>query len=257
MKQPRLLEANEINCRVQSVTRNNGAIILLYKDARVDMNILDETFGAMNWQRQHISIDGNLHCIIFVWDEDKQQWIAKQDVGTESFTEATKGEASDSFKRAGFNWGIGRELYTSPLIFVQLKDDEWEANDRGKKATTFRFGLSVKEIGYNDNREINRLVLIDKQGAVRYTMGQKTPEPVVEKKPVKEAAKVSVRQTDAEMKRRGDEIKQLFEEFGYTADDYKAVAIELKAVNPRAMTGPEFSEHMKKVRQYLVDMKRA
>jgi len=255
MKTPRALLPDEISCRVQQVTDTGGAIILLYKDARVDMNILDETFGAMNWQREHLEVGGNLHCIIKVWDDDKKQWVAKQDVGTESFTEATKGEASDSFKRAGFNWGIGRELYTAPpFIFVQLKDDEWE-DDRGKKKTTFRFGLSVKEIGYNDNREINRLVLIDKQGAVRYTMGQKTPEPVVEKKPVKEAAKVSVRQTDAEMKRRGDEIKQLFEGFGYSGDDYKGVALELKSKSPREMTLPEFNEHMKSVREFLEGMK--
>lgn len=222
MKQPRLLEANEISCRVQSVTKNNGAIILLYKDARVDMNILDGTFGAMNWQREHLEVGGNLHCIIKVWDDDKKQWVAKQDVGTESFTEATKGEASDSFKRAGFNWGIGRELYTAPFIFVQLKDDEWEVNDRGKKSTTFRFELSVKEIGYNDNHEINRLVLIDKQGAVRYTLGQKTAEPVIEKEQHKQPVIV----TRVDVVQRNKELKALLSDCNKTIDDYKAIAGE-------------------------------
>ena len=227
MKQPRLLEANEISCRVQSVTKNNGAIILLYKDARVDMNILDDTFGAMNWQREHLEVGGNLHCIIRVWDDDKKQWVAKQDVGTESFTEATKGEASDSFKRAGFNWGIGRELYTGPFIFVQLKDDEWEVNDRGKKSTTFRFGLSVKEIGYNDNREINRLVLIDKQGVTRYTLGQKTAEPVIEKEQPKQPAIV----TRVDVVQRNNELKALLSDYNKTIDDYKAVAGERTVVS--------------------------
>jgi len=256
MKTPRLLKPDEISCRVQQVTDSAGAIILLYKDARVDMNILDETYGPTNWQRNHQTIDGNLYCTISIWDEDKAQWVSKQDVGVESATEATKGEASDAFKRAGFNWGIGRELYTAPFIFINLNADEWYT-DKGRTKVKPSFRLTVKEIGYNDQREINRLILTDRKGAVRYTMGQKTPEPVVEKKPVKEATKVSVKQTDAEMKRRGDEIKQLFEEFGYTAADYKVVAIELKSVNPREMTGPEFSEHMKKVRQYLVDMKQS
>ena len=124
MKTPRLLKPDEISCRVQQVTDTGGAIILLYKDARVDMNVLDETYGPMNWKREHQTIDGNLYCTISVWDDTKAQWVSKQDVGTESFTEATKGEASDAFKRAGFNWGIGRELYTGPFIFVQLQEGE-------------------------------------------------------------------------------------------------------------------------------------
>lgn len=238
MNTPRLLKADEINCRVQKLTKTGGAIILLYKDARVDMNILDETFGAMNWQRQHISIDGNLHCIISVWDDTKKQWVSKQDVGTESFTEATKGEASDSFKRAGFNWGIGRELYTSPFIFVKLNPDEWETDDRGKVATTFKFGLSVKEIGYNNANEINRLVLVDKRGEVRYTLGQKTAEPVFEKPKPKEPVKVTAVQPDV-LKSRNAELKALLKDRNKTLDDYKRVAGERTA---SGMTDDEYNQ---------------
>lgn len=250
MNEPRLLRADEISCRVQQVTKNNGAIILLYKDARVDMNILDETFGAMNWQRSHIAVDGNLHCVISVWDEDKKQWVSKQDVGTESFTEATKGEASDSFKRAGFNWGIGRELYTAPFIFVPLKDGEFE-DDRGRSRTTFRFGLTVKEIGYTNTREINRLVIVDKQGNVRFTLGQKVEEPEIEKPKPKEPVKVTVKQPDDEIKRRGKEIKDLYTEFGFSDKDYAGDASILKAKSPREMTLSEFVDHMADLRKHL------
>jgi hypothetical protein len=112
----RKLKASEIDVRVQSVKEGKGAVLLLYKDARCDMNILDETVGAFNWKREHTRENAN--CIVSIWDSEKSQWITKEDTGTESNTEAAKGLASDSFKRACFNWGIGRELYTSPFIWV-------------------------------------------------------------------------------------------------------------------------------------------
>lgn len=111
------LTPDEIECRIGMV-KQNGLSLLLYKDARCDMNILDETVGEMNWQREHKEYKGNLFCGISIYDEDKKQWVTKFDCGTESNTEKEKGEASDSFKRAGFNWGIGRELYTSPFIWI-------------------------------------------------------------------------------------------------------------------------------------------
>lgn len=113
----RLLRADEIECRVSSVLED-GIVLLLYKDARCDQNILDETVGCLNWQRHH-SRD-NANCIVSIWDNDKGRWIEKEDTGTESNTEAEKGLASDSFKRACFNWGIGRELYTAPkFMFIE------------------------------------------------------------------------------------------------------------------------------------------
>ena len=110
------LKADEIDARVQTVVTSKGVSLLLYKDARVDMDILDETVGALNWQRRH-SRD-NANCTVEIWDSDKKMWIAKEDTGTESNTEAEKSLASDSFKRACFNWGIGRELYTAPFIWI-------------------------------------------------------------------------------------------------------------------------------------------
>jgi hypothetical protein len=111
-------------------------MVLLYKNSRCDMNILDETVGAMNWQRNHEVINGNLFCNVGIREENGG-WVWKQDVGVESNTEKEKGEASDSFKRACFCWGIGRELYTAPRMNVYAKDlktlketnGRWTCND--------------------------------------------------------------------------------------------------------------------------------
>lgn len=178
----RLLKANEIECRVQSVKKTSsgvGCILLLYKDARVDMKLLDEIYGSENWQRTHELINGNLFCNIEVWDKDKACWVKKQDVGVESNTEKEKGQASDSFKRAGFNWGIGRELYTSPFIWVDLKEGEhYEKN--GNECVSPRVSFEVKSIGYNDEREITSLQIKDNHGIVRFDM--KSPVSVPEGK---------------------------------------------------------------------------
>lgn len=113
------LRADEIECRVAQATEN-GVSLLLYKDARCDQNILDETVGEFGWQRYHAR--DNANCVVSLWDEKKQQWVSKEDTGTESNTEKEKGLASDSFKRACFNWGIGRELYTAPFVWIKAED---------------------------------------------------------------------------------------------------------------------------------------
>lgn len=164
MKEIPLLTATDIECRIQQIT-NKGAVLLLYKTARVDMRILDEVYGSMNWQRHHEVINNNLFCTISVWDSEKSQWVSKQDVGTESNAEAEKGQASDAFKRAGFAWGIGRELYDAPFIFIQAPIDKYD-----------RF--TVKEIKYDkEKREFTSLVIVDKKGKERYRLGTKTDRP--------------------------------------------------------------------------------
>ena len=173
----RALKASEIDCRIQSIGQNKtgavGTTILLYKDARVDMNILDETVGTMNWQREHSVVNGNLYCTISIWDEVKKQWISKSDVGTESNTEKEKGQASDSFKRAGFNWGIGRELYSAPFVYIQLDKSEYIERN-GKLTSNAKF--KVKDIAYDENRNIVRLVVVDSKWKVRYTFGENTQQ---------------------------------------------------------------------------------
>ncbi|KAF5039053.1 hypothetical protein DSECCO2_547990 [anaerobic digester metagenome] len=172
MKEIRLLRADEIECRAQSV-KSNGCVLLLYKDARTDMNLLDETFGNGNWQRTHEVINDNLFCNLDVWDMDKKCWVRKQDVGVESNTEKEKGQASDAFKRAGFNVGIGRELYTAPFIWINLTEEEVD-NSRGKPALSFKVKFKVSHITYNDKREISELEIKDQDGKVRFSMGTKT-----------------------------------------------------------------------------------
>lgn len=169
----RKLDASEIDARVATVTEK-GCSILLYKDARVDMNILDETVGVTNWKRSHQLIGDRLYCTVEIWDGEKQEWIAKQDVGTESYTEKEKGQASDSFKRACFNLGIGRELYTAPFIWIPSTLCSVVA--RGDKFTTYdRF--KVTAIGYDKNGSINKITIVnDKTGAVVYTYGKATTD---------------------------------------------------------------------------------
>lgn len=116
----RNLTAKEIDARVSTVS-DKGCSLLLYKDARCDMRILDETVHPERWQRKHELINGNLFCNVGINFPDKDgndHWVWKQDVGVESYTEKEKGQASDAFKRACFCWGIGRELYTAPFIWI-------------------------------------------------------------------------------------------------------------------------------------------
>ncbi len=159
MKPIRTLRADEIECRVGAINEK-GLSLLLYKDARVDQKILDETFGPVCWKRSHQQIGGNLYCTVEVWDSEKDQWIAKQDVGTASYAEVEKGQASDSFKRACFNWGIGRELYEAPFIWIPASRVKIEPRTKGKGEnyiTKERF--SVTSIGYDENRSIISLVI--------------------------------------------------------------------------------------------------
>ena len=110
----RLLNADEIECRI-AVINEKGLSLLLYKDARVDQRILDETFGMFGWKRSHQCIDGNLYCTVEIRDRETGEWIAKQDVGTTGYAEKEKSQASDSFKRACFNWGLEGSCIQPPL----------------------------------------------------------------------------------------------------------------------------------------------
>lgn len=175
----RKLKAEEIDCRISQIEKN-WCTLLLYKDARVDQNILDETVGCMNWQKRYVRENAN--CIVGIWDEEKKQWVEKEDTGTESFSEAEKGLASDSFKRACFNWGIGRELYTAPSIFIFPKKDikyknggkevdEFYEYKEGKYTTKTRFVVEI--ITYDENNAIKDLIIRDNKGNERFTQVSK------------------------------------------------------------------------------------
>lgn len=194
----RTLRSDEIDVRVQSITDKNkvGAVLLLYKDARVDMNILDETFGIFGWQRGHEVINNNLFCTIELKDKETGEWVKKQDVGTESNTEKEKGQASDSFKRAGVNVGIGRELYTSPFIWVELSEDEYYVSGQSTKLKN-NVKFTVASIAYNGNREISELVIFDNKGNKRFDMAKK----IVPKADLKSEKTESKQETKADTKK--------------------------------------------------------
>lgn len=167
----RLLRAEEIECRVKQCTEK-GAMVLLYKDARCDMNILDEAVGPMNWQCEY-SRD-NANCTVKLWNVKISQWISKEDTGTESNTEAEKGLASDSFKRACFKWGIGRELYTAPFIWIKASDCKKLKESNGKWQCFDKF--KVRSIGYYDG-VISYLVIENERHEVVFTYGSPEPSP--------------------------------------------------------------------------------
>lgn len=168
----RALKADEIEVRIAQTTEKYTQL-LLYKTARTDMDILDETVGAENWQCAYETIKDNLYCKIGIWDADKLQWIWKQDCGIESNENGgneKKGEASDAFKRAGFKWGIGRELYTSPKLAV-LNDVLGGAKSRTSTTGKTYWNLNnpyqtfyVRDITYKQNGDIDKLRIVNAKG---------------------------------------------------------------------------------------------
>ena len=163
------LTADQIEVKVKKVT-SGGALLLLYKTARTDYDILDEVLGPDGWKVEYGEIKGNLYCTLSIWSEARGEWISKQNCGTESREDGEgnekKGEASDAMKRAGVTLGIGRELYTSPVIYANVptnpKGAGYELADRYQT-----FG--VKEIGYDEARRINKLVIVDNKGSTVFT----------------------------------------------------------------------------------------
>lgn len=164
----RTLKADEIECRIGTIKKDgSGLSLLLYKDARCDMDLLDETVGMMNWKREHLR--DNANCVVSIYDPEKKEWVSKEDTGSESNTEANKGLASDSFKRACFNWGIGRELYSAPFIWISKDKCEIKAGMNGKFQCYDKFRVS--NIHYDENRCIDGLVIVnDKTNQIVYTL---------------------------------------------------------------------------------------
>jgi len=170
MKFFRLLRPDEIECRVQSV-KENGLTLLLYKTARTDADLLDETVGPDRWENDFKLVDGVLYGGIGVDYSNNGELIWKWDAGTESETEAEKGRASDAFKRAGFKHGIGRELYSAPFVWIPADKCSITKNAKGKLVCYD--GFAVKEIGYDDNERITKLTIVNtKRNAEAYTMSK-------------------------------------------------------------------------------------
>ena len=180
-----LLKPEDVELRAAQLTTTQYGTyctLLCYKDARCDQRYLDTVFGPMNWQRSHQLINNSLFCTVEIYDADKGMWIRKQDVGSESNTEAVKGECSDSFKRACFNWGIGRELYQAPNIRFKLDDKEVTIGANGKPKTYTRFHVDTMVF----DRELNRFTeftVVDDKGNIRFSLEksevQAMPQPKI------------------------------------------------------------------------------
>ena len=217
----RLLRADEIECRIGTINEK-GLSLLLYKDARADMKILDETFGVFGWKRTHQSIDGNLYCTVEIWDSEKQSWISKQDVGTVSYTEKEKGQASDSFKRACVSVGIGRELYSAPFIWVSAQ--KCKIQRRNDKLICYD-KFSVSEISYSKDREITALSIVNSDtGEIVYSM---FPKNVQNTQPVS----MQFCEFDSELKRTGVLLDTVLSRYGVKSINEMTPEMLGKAIN--------------------------
>ena len=214
----RLLRADEIECRIGTINEK-GLSLLLYKDARADMKILDETFGVFGWKRTHQSIDGNLYCTVEIWDNEKKSWISKQDVGTVSYTEKEKGQASDSFKRACVSVGIGRELYSAPFIWVSAQ--KCNIQRRNDKLICYD-KFSISEISYSKDREIMSLSIVNcDTGEVVYSMFPKNAQPV----------NMQFCEFDSELKRTGVLLDTVLSRYGVKSINEMTPEMLGKAIN--------------------------
>ena len=208
-KKIRCLRADEIEIRVAQVLEK-GVQLLLYKDSRCDKRILDETFGINGWKDRYEEIKGNLFCTISIWDDETKQWIDKCDCGTESFSEKEKGEASDAFKRAGFNVGIGRELYTRIFYFANVptqKNDKgkWELSNKYKKFTVVEISTNV------ETEKIEKIKIANSKGEIVFSYGypKKTiPKKEIEKKEQVEMMEEEQKQSIRIYLAKDDELKQ-------------------------------------------------
>ena len=238
----RTLRADEIDCRIAQIKETQsgkGLSLLLYKDARCDQNILDEVVGPFKWKREHTR--DNRNCIVSIWSDELGQWVSKEDTGTESNTEREKGLASDSFKRACFNWGIGRELYTAPFIWITEKDCRIKEN-RGKLVCYDRF--TVKGIGYTDGVITGLEIKNQATGKVCYKWGEineeapdKPEQPDDEPEQIKLPESNVVTEVVSKIPERTPEteyliteMKRLREERGITAAENKKLFNQQKSV---------------------------
>lgn len=190
MERFRLLDPEDIEVKVKQISQK-GALALLYKTARVDQEILDTTLGAEWWMCDYREIKGNLYCTVKIYNKEIGQWIAKEDCGIESREDGEgnekKGEASDAFKRACTKWGIGRELYSSPFIWLSVpttqdKNGKWQLEDKFAK-------FAVSEIGYT-NRKITKLVIVNQktgQQVFKFGIDSKPPKKAAEQETAKKA----------------------------------------------------------------------
>lgn len=240
----RTLRASEIEARIAQI-KENGLTLLLYKDARCDMNILDEVVGPIGWKREHNMIGDRLYCTVSI-QADNGEWISKQDVGTESYTEKEKGQASDSFKRACFNWGIGRELYTAPFIWVSSKDC-----NISKQGNTLKCydKFKVKSISYDERRNISSLIIENTNTKrIAFAMGSS-------QKAASTTQATSAATSNSKKQGQGEiteaEVKALYELGNKVGKTPNGIVILIKKkfgiINPLEMTKAQYEETCKEL----------
>lgn len=227
------LSIDQVEFRVQSINKGGYATLLVYKDARADQQRLDDAVGPLNWQRRHTG--GNHNCIVSIWCDEKKEWVAKEDTGTESNAEAAKGLASDSFKRACFNWGIGRELYNYPDLSVKLQPKEWKLDEKkkdkwGNAKPTATWDLKIKEWSWYSEFNGNQITFLsatDNNGNMRYSWGNKRPEPAPKPSFTEELFKAQLEDITAEIATNGKTAEQIivYLEKSYTVGDGAKAAI--------------------------------
>jgi hypothetical protein len=213
------------------MVNEKGLSLLLYKNARVDMQILDETFGMFCWKRTHHCIDGKLYCTIEICNPETGEWIAKEDVGVSGFAEKEKSQASDAFKRAAVNIGIGRELYSAPFIWIsaskvniQRRGDKFYCNDH----------FAVSSISYNNTREISALTIVNiADGSVVYNMGSS--------KSTYTLSNDKVQQLYDELNRTGVDINTVFKRYGVDSIQEMSEDTYQKAMNSLKRTRDKFN----------------
>lgn len=245
-KEIRLLKANEIECRVGIIKYteySKGLSLLLYKDARADMKVLDETYGPLGWKRSHQEINGSLYCTVEIWDDGNKQWVCKQDVGTTSYSQKEKGEASDSFKRACVSVGIGRELYTAPFIWIpagktEIKRKTITRGGRPEDVYYTEDKFRVQEISYSESREITDLLIVNQKGDMVYKLGKtKSGDPVGQEQGLSVA---QIMELARELDRKGVSMESVLQRYGLetaeelTQDTYRKAMKALKKTGVRA-----------------------
>ena len=232
-----LLTADQIEVKVKQVSAK-GAVLLLYKTARTDMELLDKVVGPMNWAVDYREIKGNLYCGIGI-TEDGEHWVWKWDCGIESRADGDgnekKGEASDAFKRAGFKWGVGRELYTSPFTFARVKTvqngSRWEIEDKFAR-------FKVADIGY-EGRSVSRLVITDNHGQVVFSFG-KGAMPVGSAEAAQEAGKKKLEELNQQMAKAAQKPRSAPQNPTQEQLDYiKANATDEMYLNAMQAFGPD------------------
>ena len=170
----RELRADEIECRVSRIVQTKqklGVVLLLYTDARTCSDVLDEAVGPECWQDKYYECKGNLYCSvgINVSHGDTSEWIWKDDCGSESNMEKAKGEASDAFKRACYRWGVAKELYTAPFIWINDKDCKHLYQDNnGTWKCIDKF--YVRLVDY-ENGAISKLAVENQDHEIVFTFG--------------------------------------------------------------------------------------